>query len=168
MRNIFKSTILLRSILILLSIFLIAACDNLLNDDDNDENEHEDEIMYSEYGDDESHQTGNTCQNCHVAGGSGEGIFTIAGSVYQADGTTVNPNTTIKIYSGSNGSGDLLATIEVDGEGNFYTTQDMDWTGGRYVSASSATNEEFMQSQVTSGSCNSCHDGASMARITVN
>ena len=72
--------------------------------------------------DDESHNMGQNCLNCHKSGGSGEGWFSLAGTVYDSLKTATLPNSTVKLYSGPNGTGSLIGIIEVDGLGNFYTT----------------------------------------------
>ena len=67
-----------------------------------------------------SHNNGQNCMNCHKDGGSGEGgCFLIAGSVYDSTETVANPNGTVKLFSGLNGTGTLKATLHVDGKGNF-------------------------------------------------
>jgi len=109
------------------------------------------------------------CSTCHVSGGSGTegGIFTVGGTVWNLALTAVNPNGVVKLYSAANGGGNLVATIEVDGVGNFYTNDKIDFTAGLYPSVTGTSGTtEYMNSTTTTGSCNSCHTGAS--RITIN
>ena len=122
------------------------------------------EKMNSSYNDDESHNMGQDCMSCHVQGGDGEGWFSVAGTVYDSLKTSTLPNSTIKLYSGPNGTGNLVATIEVDGLGNFYTTNNINFSDGLYTSASGNTATIHMNSSITTGNCNSCH-GAGVDRI---
>ncbi|MBW6490622.1 MAG: hypothetical protein K0B15_05430 [Lentimicrobium sp.] len=59
--------------------------------------------------------------SCHKSGGTGEGWFTVAGSVYDSTYASGFPNATVRLYTGPNGTGTLKATIQVDNYGNFYT-----------------------------------------------
>jgi len=66
-------------------------------------------------------------------------------------------NGKIELYSGPNGTGDLKYTIQVDGKGNFYTTETIDFGTGLYVTASGSLGSNSMGSVITSGQCNACH-----------
>ncbi len=126
----------------------------------------ENETRISSYDSDDSHHTGENCQNCHCSCGSGEGWFTVAGTVYQSDKTTPYPNATVLLYTGSGGTGDLKATLEVDLKGNFYTTESIDFGNGLYMSAIGEAETAYMNSPLTTGQCNGCH-GVSTDRIWV-
>jgi hypothetical protein len=154
-----RKTILLTAGLGLIPLLLLTGCEN-----PNEGNE--EETVISSYGDTESHHVGANCLSCHTAGGSGEGRFIVAGTVYQADGTTVYPNTTVRLYTGANASGELVITVEVDGNGNFYTTEAVDWGTGLYPSVSSDNETRNMPTPTGSGACNSCH--SSMSVIALN
>ena len=130
--------------------------------DDDDDDEYE--KMVSKYDLMESHKMGQNCMSCHKSGGEGEGWFNLAGTVYDSQKSSTYPNATLKLYNAPNGTGSLVGTIEVDGLGNFYTTNDIDFGSGLYVSVSGETSTEYMVSPVTSGQCNSCH-GVSTDRI---
>ena len=110
------------------------------------------------------------CMDCHKTGAT-EGGFIVAGSVFTADGSKRNPNGTIYLHSkapNSDAADSIIATIEVDGVGNFYTTHAIDLSGGVYPSVTSALgNKAFMTEPTTNGACNSCH-GVSTGVITVN
>jgi hypothetical protein len=111
------------------------------------------------------------CMDCHKTGAT-EGGFSVAGTVFKADTVSRNPNGTIYLYAkpqGAEGTRDTaIATIEVDGVGNFYTTHPIDLSQGVYPAVVSASgNKSFMQTVTTNGSCNSCH-GVSQAHIVVN
>lgn len=127
----------------------------------------ENEIKISRYNDDESHKNGQNCMNCHTSGGGGEGWFTIAGSVYDSLKLNPYPNATIRLFEGPNDSGALIKTIEVDGKGNFYTTESVDFDKGLYTSLTdNSGNVKFMKSSISTGQCNSCH-GVSTDKIWI-
>jgi len=106
--------------------------------------------------------------SCHKQGGTGEGWFTVAGTVFDTTLTSPNPNGTVTLYDVPNSTGNIVTTIEVDGNGNFYTTENIDLSGGVYPSVASVSgNKEFMPSATTTGACNSCH-GISVDPIRVN
>ncbi|MGQ8336327.1 hypothetical protein ACUNWD_07225 [Sunxiuqinia sp. A32] len=135
---------------------LIAA--SLLMSCENEEGEHENETKISSYNSDESHKAGENCMNCHKSGGPGEGRFSIAGTVFNESNTSILPGATIKLYSEANGDGELIATIQVDKKGNFYTTETIDFATGLYTLVEGSTSTQHMNSSVTSGQCNSCHN----------
>lgn len=115
--------------------------------------------MKSSVGDDNSHNNGKNCMRCHSVGGEGPGWFTAAGSVYKSDKASRNPNGKIFLYTDPDGKGTLKYTIEVDGKGNFYTTETINFTGGLYpVHQQNNGNKKYMQSPIISGECNSCHN----------
>lgn len=115
-----------------------------------------------------SHNNALNCMNCHRDGGGGKGCFTVAGSVYMANGTTPAGNGTVKLYTGENGAGTLRATIEVDARGNFHTTDGVDFSGGLYplITPAGGGSGAHMDDPVTTGACNSCH-GNTEERITL-
>jgi hypothetical protein len=107
-----------------------------------------------------SHHTGDNCMTCHKSGGSGEGWFQLAGTIYNSTSTSPYANATIKLYRDANITGALVATISADKSGNFYTTSSINFGSGLFVSIAN-TNETIlsMNSPITSGACNSCHSG---------
>ncbi len=122
----------------------------------------------SQTGGTKSHKMGQNCMNCHKAGGNGDGQFNVAGTVYNAQLASVFPNAVIKLYTGANGGGTLRATINGDANGNFYTTEPIDFTGGLYPAIlGSGTNIKYMSESITSGACSSCH-GSSTSKLWVN
>ncbi len=143
---------------IISSLILFQSCE----DDDFEGGGNEEKI--SSYNEMESHKTGENCMECHKSGGNGEGWFNIAGTVYDALQTSPFPNTTVKLYSGPNATGNLVAVIEVDGLGNFYTTNNIDFGNGLFVSVIGNQTTENMVSSISSGKCNSCH-GVNTDRI---
>ena len=126
--------------------------------------EEENETKISTYNDDESHNAGQNCMNCHTPGGEGEGWFEVAGTVYDSTRTNTYPNATVKFYSGPNGTGTLHYNLQVDAFGNFYTTEDMKAPGGLYVAVQGDNQTNHMQSILPSRNCNSCH-GVETERI---
>lgn len=120
--------------------------------------ENENETKISSYGSSESHRAGENCMTCHKSGGSGEGWFTIAGTIYDDTKISTYPNATVRFYSGPDGTGDLEAIVEVDQLGNFYTTEPIDFGSGIYVLVQGDQLTNNMNSKVNNGQCNSCHD----------
>lgn len=134
----------------LISFILLAAC------------EKENETKISRNNSDESHNFGQNCMNCHISAGSGEGWFTVAGSLY--DSTKANPysNGTVKFTTEANGLGTIVKTIENDSNGNFYTTEPINFGNGLYVGVYGINGEQkLMGSKIVNGSCNSCHGNSS-------
>ena len=116
------------------------------------------ETKISSYSEDESHNNGQNCMSCHIKGGDGEGRFKVAGSVYAADKTTIYPKALIELFTGTNGTGTLVESIEVDSKGNFYTTKDIDFGSGLFPTVAGISSaKKHMSFKVANGSCNSCH-----------
>lgn len=118
----------------------------------------------SAYGGSRSHNTGKNCMSCHASGGEGKGWFNVAGSVYDSTDASVIPNATVRLFTGPKGSGTLKYTVQVDGKGNFYTTDPIDFTQGLYPSVQGATTTKYMSSTLVNGQCNNCH-GVSTGKI---
>lgn len=114
-----------------------------------------------------SHNSGQNCMSCHTAGGQGEGNFTLAGTVYDAQGTSPFSNATIKLYSDASATGTPKYTLQADTKGNFFTTGAIDFGSGLYATVLSANGTSHMASPVTTGQCNSCH-GVTTDRIRIN
>ncbi len=118
------------------------------------------------------------CMECHQTGAT-EGGFIVAGTVLAADSVNKSPNGTVYLHTLANGKDSLnqdgsiflkdsiIATIEVDGVGNFYTTHPIDLHKGVYPSVTSSSgNTTFMEGLTANGACNSCH-GVSVGKIVV-
>lgn len=127
-----------------------------------DENKNEPKI--SLYNNNESHNMGQNCMNCHKQNGSGDGLFNAAGTVYDSLKTSTFPNATIKLFTGPNGTGTLKYTLQVDAKGNFYTTDIIDFGTGLYPAAQGSSTTKFMSSVILQGQCNGCH-GVSTDKI---
>jgi hypothetical protein len=105
---------------------------------------------------DTSHNTGKNCLECHTAGGSGEGIFTAAGSVYMPDATTAFGGVTVNLLNGTT----LVKTMVSDGNGNFHTGDSIDFGSGLTPSVVTSGGTRQMSSTIAEGGCNKtgCHD----------
>lgn len=129
--------------------------------------------LISRHGTTTSHtddRRGSNCMDCHVQGTGNPYIYTMAGTVYQQDDPTqVYPNATIYLYDRDRGRGNLVATIEVDNNGNFFTTENINFAEGLYPAIVGNANLDpiYMTASTTTGGCNSCHDGAVTPGIVV-
>ncbi len=121
----------------------------------------------SSNGSSKSHNMGINCMNCHKPGGGEAPTWQVAGTVYDQALITPYPNATVNLYTGPNGTGTLKYTIKVDARGNFYTSGNIDFTGGLYPSVTGSTTTNFMSSSITTGACNSCHNTVTMDRIWI-
>lgn len=137
-------------ILFVLSVTLHLACST-------DSGNRQTRIMTSSFGSTLSHNTGQNCMSCHHPGGSGDGSFIIAGTVYDSTGSSTMPNVLVSLHSEPDGMGAKLAEIEVDELGNFYTTETFEFGDGLYTGVTGNTATLYMQSAITNGACNSCH-----------
>ena len=152
----------LKPLLVAIMLSSLFACSDDMGGDD-------DVMKVSKNDSFDSHNAGQTCQDCHRNGGNGSGIFTVAGTVYQMNNLDqVYPNTTIHLYTQPNGQGSLVTSIEVDANGNFYTTADINWGAGLYTAVTSVMGTNYMSSSVDRGDCNSCHDNVTESRIFAN
>jgi hypothetical protein len=125
------------------------------------------ETQISSYNSNESHNMGQNCMNCHNTNGKGSGTFMAAGTVYDSLMTTTRKNGTVRLYSGPNQTGTVRASIEVDGHGNFYTTENIDFAGGVYPTVTGSSGDlHFMSESISMGECNSCH-GVTTSKIYV-
>ena len=110
---------------------------------------------------------GQNCMNCHKSGGEGKGWFNVAGTVYTAGLSNTYPNTTVKLYTGPNGTGTLKYTINGDAKGNFFTTETIDFGSGLYPVVQGTSTAKYMSTTTTTGQCNSCH-GVSTDKLWTN
>jgi hypothetical protein len=105
-----------------------------------------------------SHNTGKNCLGCHS--------FKVAGSVYNSALSAAYAGAVMKITTSANGGGTLLATLTSDMTGNFYTDGSVSFGSGVYVSITGSGGAvKYMGTAITSGACNSCHNGSSTSRI---
>lgn len=123
-----------------------------------------DEKNISKYLSDRSHNMGMNCMDCHKENGGGNGWFVVAGTVYDSLQVTPYPGATVKLYTGPNGTGTLVHTIEVDTKGNFHTTETIDFGAGLHPVVIGNMGSKYMSSTISIGACNSCH-GSTTGRI---
>jgi len=116
-----------------------------------------DEKNISKFLSDRSHNMGMNCMDCHKENGGGNGWFVVAGTVYDSLQVTPYPGATVKLYTGPNGTGTLVHTIEVDTKGNFHTTETIDFGAGLYPIVIGNVGTKRMSGSISMGSCNSCH-----------
>lgn len=114
-----------------------------------------------------SHNPNSNCMSCHTRGGTTKSFFTAAGTIYDSFQNNAYPNTYIRFYTEPNGGGELKYTIKGDLKGNFYTTEDMDFSGGLYPSVQGINAAKYMSKPVYMGQCNSCHDKKITSRIWI-
>lgn len=117
------------------------------------------------YNGEDSHNMGQNCMNCHRSGG--QGVFQLAGTVYDAQKTATFSNATVRLYDSPNGTGTLKYTFQADTRGNFYTKGNVNFESGLYVTVQGKNGTNYMSSPITNGQCNSCH-GVSTDRIWTN
>jgi hypothetical protein len=144
---------------ILFSFALLISCES--------EDDYEFEKMVSYFNSDDSHNFGQNCMTCHQVNGSGEGVFEIAGTVYDSQKINPYPNATIKLFTEPNGNGTLKYTLEVDALGNFYTTTKIDFGQGLYTEVQGNNQIIYMNTAISTGQCNSCH-GSSTDKIWID
>lgn len=104
-----------------------------------------------------SHNTGQNCVSCHREGGEAKGWFTVAGTVYETDRETPYPNVLVELTSKELGRGETVASIEVDANGNFFTTERIDIADGLYPAVITPNGSSFKGLITTDGACSSCH-----------
>lgn len=126
----------------------------------------------SRLGGDDSHRAGQNCQDCHRSGGRGDGVFTVAGTVFDGNNpSVVKANVLVRFFQSADLSSALIAEIEVDANGNFYTTVSIPFATGLFaVVIDGAASSPFMSTPITAseGACNSCHDGVGVPVIFIN
>lgn len=118
------------------------------------------ETNISASGGHESHNFGMDCMNCHKSGGEGEGCFSVAGSVNKMNTTLPVSSGFVKLFTQPNGGGSLKYTIPIDSKGNFYSTDNIEYTGLYPVIVGSSGSQFSMSSSISTGACNTCHTGS--------
>ena len=108
---------------------------------------------FSTHGDDESHNYGDNCMNCHYNGYNAEGSYTLAGSIEGSTSVSF-----IELYRDPSNLSTLVDRVEVDGKGNFYTTEPIDYSDGLYAAIRNNSGaRNFMSTKIYNGQCNLCH-----------
>ena len=122
----------------------------------------------SQYGQHKSHNHGKVCFECHGTGGDNEYWWKVAGSIYKSDLSSYNPNGTVYFYKGTGQNGVLIKTIEVDGNGNIFTSETINSTDSLYIGLQNTSGEvKYMPAPTTDFNCNHCHDGVTNPRIWI-
>ena len=116
-------------------------------------------VYISSYGSHESKKMTGDCMGCHSPnGGASAGCFRVGGTAYDSiPGDSAVQNAIVKLYTKPDGGGDLVATLQVDKSGNFYTTSPISFGNGLYAAIVSKTGTRYMPAPTLNGSCNSCH-----------
>ena len=103
-----------------------------------------------------SHNMGMNCLGCHRKGGSGAGIFSVGGTIYDSVRQATNSGCIVKICTQPKGGGTELVSLTSDRNGNIYTTESVDFSAPRYVYVIGKTgNKIYMNGSITTGACNS-------------
>ena len=85
-----------------------------------------------------------------------------AGSVENSALTAQATGGQVEFYTEANGGGTLKYTIQIDGKGNFYSTEAMTLTG-LYPAIKNANGTMYMGSSLSTGACNTCHGNSTGA-----
>jgi hypothetical protein len=145
----------MKIITFILSIFLLSILFSCENEESGEQKDITSTSLSSE-----SHNNGQNCMDCHKNGGQGDGWFNMAGSVYNSTRTIPYITASIELRTAQSGGGTLIKKVEVDQNGNFYTTNPIDFGTGLYVSVVGGTSTQYMSSKVTNGACNYCHNSS--------
>ncbi len=123
-----------------------------------------------------SHNAGQNCISCHndnsnEASSSGRWWY-FAGTAYNKSGTIASNGGKVELWSNisakaiatghldslSLATGTKIYSVEVDREGNFYTSKIFDMRKGFYPRMVAANNTDTIMTTITAnGACNSCH-----------
>ncbi|TKD01361.1 hypothetical protein [Polyangium fumosum] len=121
----------------------------------------------SAHGEARSHNMGLNCMNCHQAHGPGKGRFTAAGTAIGPADVPLAGGT-VELRTAPNGQGDLVLALEIDDNGNFFSTEPLPFPDESlfpFVRAPGAGGTAFMPFPTISGACNVCHVGAQRVRV---
>ena len=103
---------------------------------------------------------------CHQQRGGGRGIYTLAGSLFNSDGTPA-ANGKVTLYA-DGAKTQAVASVDADGLGNFYTTSTLPFPNqALFVKIESADGQKSksMPFPTLSGACNVCHTGGSKLKL---
>lgn len=127
----------------------------------------------SEHGSARSHNAGLNCMNCHQPHGPGQGLFTVAGTLWSPDGTphrngTVYLTRTDPTLLAEGDAIDAVATVEADELGNFYSTRQLPLPEESLfviVERSDGAGRNHMPFPTVSAACNVCHVGSNLVTV---
>jgi hypothetical protein len=135
-------TILIAFLLVAIA-FIMLRCDKFIKP--------ENDPSHSVHLETESHHVGSNCMTCHYSEGSGEGWFTIAGTVFDNFETGM-------LYAYDDYNSAPIDSLEIDGKGNVYTTDPFDFGDGKFFAIKRpGVAEKRMPTKITTGQCNLCH-----------
>lgn len=129
--------------------------------------------VVSEHGSERSAGMVGNCMQCHQPRGPGMGQFTLAGTAVDDEGRPV-PDPIVELRrpafdeDGNPQPGELVATIEGDRLGNFYTTEPLPWPDESlvpWVFSSDRALANHMPWGTISGACNLCHVGGNPVNL---
>lgn len=152
-----------------LATSFVGACDDdeqgpFLGDPDYVRDEALDVEMASAHGETRSHNVGQNCMQCHQTNGPGPGLFTAAGTIYDADGAP-HPDGSVELRTVE---GELAARIEADANGNFYTTAALPLPDSPLFPTAISDDEQRRRSMpfpTASAACNVCHAGGQVIQL---
>jgi hypothetical protein len=107
-----------------------------------------------------SHNMGQNCMGCHQPHGPGKGLYTAAGTVYAPSGTPVTGGT-VELRTAAEGEGDLVLSVAIDGNGNFFTTEPLPFPDQAlffFLRSPDSEGTNAMPFPTISGACNLCHN----------
>ena len=144
-----KRNLIIGSIFLVFSIFVIASC-----------NENGcSKALISSFHSHESEKMKDNCMDCHSPNGTAGGCLRIGGTAFDSiPGDNATQNAVVKLYTQPLGGGELVVTLQVDRNGNFFTTEPVNFGSGLYAAIVSGQGAvRYMPTPTTNGSCNSCH-----------
>jgi hypothetical protein len=126
-------------------------------------------LWYSKNCPSTAHHQGAICQTCHVMGGDAKaiakgGIFTLAGTLYN-NGTASQVGVEgdrIRLFVKN--SSTIAVSLITDKNGNFYTTQPLDFNALSMPEVKST--HRSMGVRAFTGQCNGCHHDNPSGRVT--
>ena len=113
-----------------------------------------------------SHNLGQNCLTCHQALGPGRGRFAVAGTVFEKGGQpALNP--VLELWQGPMGrGGTLVASIQGDALGNFYTTAEQGLAEKPlFPVIRLGTRSVAMPFPTPSGACNLCQSAGARLEL---
>jgi cytochrome c553 len=116
-----------------------------------------------------SHNAGENCMSCHHSSNNeaSQRWWYVAGTAYKKSNSS-KAEGKVELWTGPNSSGELLHTLIIDPNGNFYTERILNFKGGFYpVVVNKQNKRNEMNTKTVEGSCNSCH-GISQEKIEID
>lgn len=115
----------------------------------------------SRHGENKSHYQGGRCVTCHTPGSNAKNLITVGGTVYDEVRAQPQKKALVKLYTEPKAQGKLIATLQTDEQGNFYSTQRIDFSKGLFPTLLGTPGVKddikHMSRRVFTGDCNGCH-----------